>query len=100
MTLAACGPKGPASVSGGECHVVRAEIASACGLTTDDQRIIDENAEAGFAACPNWARPQPRTPSCEILRHEIAELRNRNPVVKKAPKKKGIIARAKEAIRF
>jgi hypothetical protein len=81
--------------------VFKAEIASACGLTTDDQRIIDENAEAGLAACPAWSRPATRTPSCEELRHEIAELRIRNPApIVKAPKKKSVVQRAREAIRF
>lgn len=98
--LAGCGPKGPASVAGGECQIFKAEIVSACGLTSDDQRVIDENAEAGLAAC-HWTRPQPRAPSCEQMRHEIAELRNRNSVVAKVPaKKKGVVQRAREAIKF
>lgn len=101
MTLAACGKVGPASVEGGDCRIFKAEIASACGLTQDDQRIIDENAEAGIAAC-RWERPLPKTPTCEELRAEIAELRNRNPapVAKTPPKQKGYIRRAREAIKL
>lgn len=71
--LAGCGEPRPASVSDGECRVFRAAVVETCGLTQADQDAIDKNVEAGIAAC-RWRRPEPRTPSCDALRAEIAAL--------------------------
>lgn len=101
--LAACGTSPPASVASGECKVFREEIAGVCGLTRADQDVIDENAEAGVAAC-RWQRPLPKTPTCEEIRAEIAELRARAagtvPVPKAPPKKKGVVQRFREKVKL
>lgn len=76
--LAGCGDPRPGSVSEGECRVFRAAAVETCGLTQADQDAIDENTEAGIAAC-RWRRPEPRTPSCDALRAEIAALRTPKP---------------------
>jgi hypothetical protein len=66
-------------VSGGECKVFRQQAVEVCGLTQDDQNAIDENTEAGIAAC-RWRRPEPRVPSCEDLRAGIAALKAKRPI--------------------
>jgi hypothetical protein len=92
IPLAACGSKGPASVEQGGCQIFKAEIAKACGLTREDQQIIDENAEAGFGACPSWDRPAARKPTCEELR---ASLTPKPKSVVVPPKKRTIWDRLK-----
>jgi hypothetical protein len=69
-------------------------------LTRADQAMIDENAEAGIAAC-KWQRPLPKTPTCEEIRAEIAALRAKAgqaaPLPRPAPKK-GIIRRIRDKV--
>jgi hypothetical protein len=81
-------------VSEGECKVFRAAAVETCGLTQADQDAIDENTEAGVAAC-RWKRPEPRTPSCADPRIEIAAPRVPKPVDASgnppAPKKRTIM---------
>jgi len=83
-----------ASVSGGECKAFKRAAQEVCGITVQDQQIMDYYVETGVSAC-RWARPQPRTPSCQDLRDEIAQLRAKPgvpaPIVVK--KKPGLIKR-------
>lgn len=74
VLLAACGDKPVASVKNGECKAFQRAAVEACGLTLEDQDVLDDYVETGVSAC-KWKRPQPRTPSCADLRMEIAELR-------------------------
>lgn len=77
----------------------RQEVAAVCGLTQADQDVIDENAEAGIAAC-RWQRPLPKTPTCQELRAAIAALRAAAGSSPPAPKRKGALQRLREKVRL
>lgn len=94
LLLAACGTPQPASVAKGECKVMARAAAQVCGITVQDQAWIDEEIEGGVAAC-KFARPQPRTPTCQQLRDEIAAVRDKKPAPIPVPPKKGIRERVK-----
>lgn len=57
--LAGCASRGPASVAGGECHIFGAPKYVIHGRAQYDQDWIDDNTEAGIAAC-RWSRPKER----------------------------------------
>lgn len=59
MLLTGCAGNLPASVSGGECKIFRAPDFAIMGKTQVDQEWIDDNTEAGIAAC-KWSRPKKR----------------------------------------
>ena len=81
-----------ASVSGGECKAFKRAAQEVCGITVQDQQIMDYYVETGVSAC-RWARPQPRTPSCQDLRDEIAQLRAKPGTPPVVAKKPGLIKR-------
>lgn len=98
LMLAACGDNPPVSVNG-ECKAFQRVAIEACGLTIQDQSVLDDYVETGVSAC-KWQRPQPRTPSCADLRAEIAQLRTEKakttvmPVkAPPMPKKKSLLQR-------
>lgn len=59
MLLTGCASNLPASVAGGECRVFQAPDYAIRGKTQVDQNWIDDNTEAGIAAC-KWQRPKRR----------------------------------------
>lgn len=59
MFLMGCAGSLPASVGGGECKVFRAPDYAIRGKAQSDQDWIDDNTEAGIAAC-KWSRPKIR----------------------------------------
>lgn len=81
ISLAGCGDRIPASVSGGESKVFNAAVIETCGLTQADQQVIDENQERGTSAF-GWPKPAARVPSCEELRAQIAIMRAENEAFK------------------
>lgn len=54
-----CANSLPASVAGGECKVFAAPDYVIRGRAKADQAWIDDNTEAGIAAC-GWPRPKNR----------------------------------------
>src|SRR5690349_20819745 len=58
----------PASVKGGECYIFQAPDYAIRGKRQVDQNWIDDNTEAGIAAC-NWHRPKKR-PSTHTATHQ------------------------------
>ncbi len=88
LSLAGCGGNQVASVKGGECKAFKRAAQEVCGITVQDQYIMDVYIATGVSAC-GWARPAARTPSCQQLRDEIAQLHvGAKPVVTVVKKKK------------
>jgi hypothetical protein len=68
----------PASIAGGECRIFRAPDYAIRGKTQDDQNYIDDNTEAGIAAC-KWARPKARP--APVVAHQAVVVRGKTKLI-------------------
>lgn len=107
VLLAGCGDKPVATVRNGECKAFQRAAVEACGVTLEDQDVLDDYVETGVSAC-KWLRPAPRTPTCADIRVEIAELRQFKttalaggafPIVTAPPPKPTLRQRARKFLR-